>query len=115
MEDLLKKSPEILIEQLQLSSKLSDLISKATQSHSFNIEKWIIEESPRIRLFGPDSFRYPLRLQQIPPTPSVLYWQDELQDQKVHFLLSLVPEAAQQMGSNKHADLLKKFHNMFWK
>ena len=30
VEDLLKTSPEILIEQFQISSKLADLISKAT-------------------------------------------------------------------------------------
>ena len=80
VEDLLKTSPEILIEQFQISSKLADLISKATQSHSFNIEKRIIEESPRVRLFCPDSSGYPLRQQQISTPPSVLYWQGELQD-----------------------------------
>jgi DNA processing protein len=79
VEDLLKTRPEILIEQFQISSKLADLISKATQSHSFNIEKRIIEESPGVRLFCPDSSGYPLRLQQISTPPSVLYWQGELQ------------------------------------
>jgi DNA processing protein len=69
-----------LIEQFQISSKLADLISKATQSHSFNIEKRIIDESPGVRLFCPDSSGYPLRLQQISTPPSVLYWQGELQD-----------------------------------
>jgi len=78
LEDLLKTRPEILIEQFQISSKLADLISKATQSHSFNIEKRIIEESPGVRLFCPDSSGYPLRLQQISTPPSVLYWQGEL-------------------------------------
>lgn len=79
VEDLLKTRPEILIEQFQISSKLADLISKATQSHSFNIEKRIIDESPGVRLFCPDSSGYPLRLQQISTPPSVLYWQGELQ------------------------------------
>ena len=65
VDGLLKTSREILIEQFQISSKLADLISKATQSHSFNIEKRIIEESPGVRLFCPDSSGYPLRLQQI--------------------------------------------------
>jgi len=59
VEDLLKTSPEILIEQFQISSKLADLISKATQSHSFNIEKRIIDESPGVRLFCPASSGYP--------------------------------------------------------
>ena len=54
VEDLLKTSSEILIEQFQISSKLADLISKATQSHSFNIEKRTLEESPGVRLFCPD-------------------------------------------------------------
>ena len=72
VEDLLKTSPEILIEQFQISSKLAGLISKATQSHSFNIEKRIIEEPPGVRLFCPDSSGYPLRLQQISTPPSVI-------------------------------------------
>jgi ERCC4-type nuclease len=46
IEDLLKTSPEILIEQFQISSKLANLISKATQSHSFNIEKWETTNTP---------------------------------------------------------------------
>ena len=79
VENLLKTRPEILIEQFQISSKLADLISKATQSHSFNIEKQIIEESPRVRLFCPASSGYPLQIQQISTPQSVLYWQDELQ------------------------------------
>ena len=42
VENLLKTRPEILIEQFQISSKLADLISKAMQSHIFNMEKLII-------------------------------------------------------------------------
>ena len=107
VEDLLKTRPEILIEQFQISSKLADLISKATQSHSFNIEKRIIEESPGVRLFCPDSSGYPLRLQQISTPPSVLYMQ------KVPALLSSAPGVAQHMENNKRVDSLKKSHNMF--
>ena len=55
VENLLKTRPEILIEQFKISSKLVNLISKATQSHSFNIEKRIIEASPGVQLFCPDS------------------------------------------------------------
>ena len=58
----MKTSPEIVIEHFQISSKLADLISKAMQSHSFNIEKRIIKESPGVRLFCPDSSGYSLRL-----------------------------------------------------
>ena len=112
VENLLKTRPEILIEQFQISSKLADLISKGTQSHSFNIEKRIIEESPGVRLFCPDSSGYPLRLQQISTPPSVLYWQGDSM-QKVPALLSSAPGVAQHMENNKRGDSLKKSHNMF--
>ena len=97
VENLLKKNPEILIEQFQISSKLADLISKATQSQSFNIEKRIIEESPGVRLFDlihPDILcgytKYPLR--QMYCTGRVNY-----RMQKVHVLLSSAPRVAQHM------------------
>jgi len=80
VEELLKTSPEILVEQFQLSAKLANHIAGATQSHSFLIEKRIIGETPGIRLFCPDSSGYPLRLQQISTPPSVLYWQGELEN-----------------------------------
>ena len=113
VEDLLKTRPEILIEQFKISSKLANLISKATQSHSFNIEKRIIEESPGVRLFCPDSSgilcdysKY--QLHQVYCTGRVNYSM-----QKVPALLSSAPGVAQHMGNNKRVDSLKKSHNMF--
>jgi hypothetical protein len=112
VEDLLKTSPEILIEQFQISSKLADLISKATQSHSFNIEKRIIKESPGVRLFfliHLDTIcgysKYPLH--QVYCTDRVNY-----RMQKVHVFLSSTLGIAQHMENNKRADSLKKSHNM---
>jgi|GEM_PF-2148083 len=112
VENLLKTRPEILIEQFQISSKLADLISKATQSHSFNIEKRIIEESPGVRLvlIHPDILcgysKYPLH--QVYCTGRVNYSM-----QKVPALLSSAPGVAQHMENNKRGDSLKKSHNMF--
>ena len=113
VEDLLKTRPEILIEQFQISSKLADLISKATQSHSFNIEKRIIKESPGVRLFfliHLDTIcgysKYPLH--QVYCTGRVNYSM-----QKVPALLSSAPGVAQHMENNKRGDSLKKSHNMF--
>ena len=80
VEELLKTSPQILVEQFQLSEKLAGLITKAAKTQSFLIEKRIIGETPGIRLLCPDSSGYPLSLQQISTPPTVLYWQGELQD-----------------------------------
>ena len=80
MEELLKTSPQILVEQFQLSEKLAGLITKAAKTQSFLIEKRIIGKTPGIRLLCPDSSGYPLSLQQISTPPTVLYWQGELQD-----------------------------------
>ena len=113
VEDLLKTRPEILIEQFQISSKLVDRISKATQSHSFNIEKRIIKESPGVRLFfliHLDTIcgysKYPLH--QVYCTGKVNYSM-----QKVPALLSSAPGVAQHMENNKRGDSLKKSQNMF--
>ena len=108
VENLLKTRPEILIEQFQISSKLADLISKATQSHSFNIEKRIIEESPRVRLFCPDSSGYPLRLQQISTPPSVLYWQGEFQHAESPCLAFFGSRGCTAYGKQQTRRLVKK-------
>ena len=108
VENLLKTRPEILIEQFQISSKLADLISKATQSHSFNIEKRIIEESPGVRLFCPDSSGYPLRLQQISTPPSVLYWQGELQDAESPCLAFVGSRGCTAYGKQQTCRLVKE-------
>ena len=80
VQELLKTPAEILVSKFQLSSKLAGLVAKATQTHSFLIEKRIIGETPGIRLFCPDSSGYPLSLKQISTPPSVLYWQGELEN-----------------------------------
>ena len=50
VEELLKTSPEILVEQFQLSEKLAGLITKAAKTQSFLIEKRIIGKTPGIRI-----------------------------------------------------------------
>ena len=80
VQELLKTPAEILVSKFQLSAKLAGLIAKATQTHSFLIEKRIIGETPGIRLFCPDSPEYPLSLKQISTPPSVLYWQGNLEN-----------------------------------
>ena len=108
VENLLKTRPEILIEQFQISSKLADIISKATQSHSFNIEKQIIEESPRVRLFCPASSGYPLQIQQISTPQSVLYWQDELQHAESPCLAFVGCKACTAYGKQQTRRLVKE-------
>jgi hypothetical protein len=56
VQELLKTQPKMLISNFKLSAKLAGLIGKATQTHSFLIEKRIIGENPGIRLFCPDSY-----------------------------------------------------------
>ena len=73
VQELLKTQPEILVSKFKLSAKLTGLIGKATQTHSFLIEKRIIGETLVIRLFCADSLGYPLSLKQISTIPSVLY------------------------------------------
>ena len=80
VQELLKTQPEMLVSKFKLSAKLAGLIAKATQTHSFLIEKRIISETPGIRLFCPDSSGYPLSLKQISTPPSILYWQVNLED-----------------------------------
>lgn len=80
VQELLKTPPEMLVSKFKLSAKLAGLIAKATQTHSFLIEKRIIGETPGIQLFCPDSSGYPLSLKQISTPPSVLYWQGNLED-----------------------------------
>jgi len=80
VQELLKTPAEILASKFQLSSKLAGLVAKATQTHSFLIEKRIIGETPGIRLFCPDSSGYPLSLKQISTPPRVFYWQGELEN-----------------------------------
>jgi DNA processing protein len=80
VQELLKTQPEMLVSKFKLSAKLAGLIAKATQTHSFLIEKRIIGETPGIRLFCPDSSGYPLSLKQISTPPSVLYWQGNIED-----------------------------------
>ena len=80
VQKLLKTPPEMLVSKFKLSANLGGLIGKATQTHSFLIEKRVIGETPGIRLFSPDSSGYPLSLKQISTPPSVLFWQGDLED-----------------------------------
>jgi len=64
-EKLLKTSAEILSEQFHIAPKLEGIVKNAKQSHSFQIEKRIIAETPGIQLFCTESSGFPLRLQHI--------------------------------------------------
>ena len=64
VQELLKTPPEMLVSKFKLSAKLAGLIVKATQTHSFQIEKRIIGETLGIQLFCPDSSGYHLRLKK---------------------------------------------------
>ena len=79
-EELLKTSAEILSEQFHIAPKLAGRVANAKQSHSFQIEKRIIAETPGIQLFCPDSSGFPLQLQHISTPPTVLYWKGNLKD-----------------------------------
>lgn len=72
-EELLKTSAEILSEQFHIAPILAGRVANAKQSHSFQIEKRILAETPGIQLFCPDSSGFPLRLQHISTPPTVLY------------------------------------------
>ena len=51
-EELLKTSAEILSEQFHIAPKLAGRVANAKQSHSFQIEKRIIAETPGIQHFA---------------------------------------------------------------
>ena len=61
-EELLKTSAEILSDQFHIAQKLAGRVANAKQSHSFQIEKRIIAETPGIQLFCPDSSGFSLQL-----------------------------------------------------
>ena len=79
-EELLETSAEILSEQFHIAPKLAGRVANAKQSHSFQIEKRILAETPGIQLFCPDSSGFPLRSQHISTPHNVLYWKGNLQD-----------------------------------
>ena len=103
-EELLKTSAEILSEQFHIAPILAGRVANAKQSHSFQIEKRILAETPGIQLFCPDSSGFTLRLQHISTPLTVLYWKGNLQDaEKAPVLLLWVPEDTQLTGNSKHA------------
>ncbi len=108
VEELLKTKAEILTEQFQITSKLAGLITNATQSHSFKIEKRIIAETPGIRLFCPVSKGYPLRLQHISTPPTVLYWKGTLQDAESPCLAFVGSRGCTAYGKQQTRRLIKE-------
>ena len=96
-------SAEILSEQFHIAPKLARRVANAKQSHSFQIEKRILAETPVIHLFALthldfhcDCNIYLLRL--LFCTERGIY-----RMQKAPVLLLWVPEDAQLTGNNKHA------------
>ena len=75
-----KTRAEILSEQFHIAPILAGRVANAKQSHSFQIEKRILAETPGIQLFCPDSSGFPLQLQHISTPPTVLYWKGNLKD-----------------------------------
>ena len=57
-----------------LSEKLARGIANALKASSFQIEKRLLQESPEIHLYCPETRAYPLQLKEINNSPSVLYW-----------------------------------------
>ncbi|MDG2199289.1 MAG: DNA-processing protein DprA [SAR324 cluster bacterium] len=73
-----KSSDQLL--QLGLKKDVIGRLTKAMEVRSFQIEKRLIESSPNLRLFCPESEWFPANLLQIHSVPSVLYVKGELPD-----------------------------------
>ena len=103
-EELLKTSAEILSEQFHIAPILAGRVANAKQSHSFQIEKRILAETPGIQLFFTlthldfhcDCNIYLPRL--LLCTGRGIY-----RMQKAPVLLLWVTEDAQLTGNSKHA------------
>ncbi len=107
-EELLKTSAEILTEQFHIAPKLAGRIANTKQSHSFQIEKRIIAETPGIQLFCPDSSGFPLRLQHISTPPTVLYWKGNLQDAESPCLVFVGSRGCTAYGKQQTRRLIKE-------
>lgn len=73
IDRLLKSNPGEMVRDFGLSSKLAGRIAKAEKSHSFQIERRLLQESPEIQLLCPESKAYPLQLKEINSPPSIIY------------------------------------------
>ncbi|SVB47151.1 uncharacterized protein METZ01_LOCUS200005 [marine metagenome] len=107
-EELLKTSAEILSEQFHIAPKLAGRVANAKQSHSFQIEKRILAETPGIQLFCPDSSGFPLRLQHISTPPTVLYWKGNLQDAESPCLAFVGSRGCTAYGKQQTRRLIKE-------
>ena len=107
-EELLKTSAEILSEQFHIAPKLAGRVANAKQSHSFQIEKRIIAETPGIQLFCPDSSGFPLRSQHISTPHNVLYWKGNLQDAESPCLAFVGSRGCTAYGKQQTRRLIKE-------
>ena len=72
--ELLKAPSGALIRDFGLSDKLARGMADALKASSFQIEKRLLQESPEIHLYCPETRAYPLQLNEINNPSSVLYW-----------------------------------------
>ena len=72
--ELLKAPSGTLIRDFGLSEKLTRGMANTFKASSFQIEKRLLQESPEIHLYCPETRAYPLQLKEIDNPPSVLYW-----------------------------------------
>ena len=73
LADLLQATPGALIRDLGIKAELERKISSAAHASGYLMEKRLLQESPEIRLYCPESEAYPLQLKEIESPPGVLY------------------------------------------
>ena len=74
LADMLQATPGALIRDLGIKAELARKISSAAHASGYLMEKRLLQESPEIRLYCPESEAYPLQLKEIESPPGVLYW-----------------------------------------
>ena len=102
-EELLKTSAEILSEQFHIAPKLAGRVANAKQSHSFQIEKRILAETPVIQLFALTHLDFHCDCNIYLPRLLFCTGREIYRMQKAPVLLLWVPEDAQLTGNSKHA------------
>ena len=107
-KELLKTSAQILSEQFHIAPKLAGRVANAKKSHSFQIEKRILAETPGIQLFCPDSSGFPLRSQHISTPHNVLYWKGNLQDAESPCLAFVDTRGCTAYGKQQTRRLIKE-------
>ena len=71
LADMLQATPGALIRDLGIKAELARKISSAAHASGYLMEKRLLQESPEIRLYCPESEAYPLQLKEIKSPPVV--------------------------------------------